>query len=248
MITSLQQLQNEFSHAARGHSSPDLSCFDEKRLAIYRELLLNNLHEVISPCFPVLLSILPEAYWQQILKNFLKDYSVLTPIFHELPKYMVSYLKEHPNSDYPFMAELAHYEWVELEVELCAKSEDPALNKRINLLEQPWQLASTARLLQYHYEVDKISPDYLPESMTNTYLIVYRIENQVEFLKINELSYQLLIIMFQESLSAKSVIHALCETNQQLNENELISASSYLISLLYDDQIICPAINQTKES
>ncbi|WP_133139281.1 DUF2063 domain-containing protein [Legionella genomosp. 1] len=248
MTDALKQLQNTFSMACRGHDGINASEFDEKRLSIYQELLLNNLHEVVSPCFPVLLSILSSDTWWRILKDFLKHSRVLTPIFHELPLNIVEYLKTHPISDYPFASELAHYEWVELEVELSESQETQLVTSAISLLEQAWHLSPTARLLEYNYEVDKISPDYQPQITVKTYLIVYQMESEVEFLKLNEMSFQLLIMMLHESMSAKAIIHLLCEIHPQLNENELVSASIPLITHLYDEKILQPVNNPTKEN
>ncbi|HAT8252078.1 TPA: hypothetical protein JA489_14375 [Legionella pneumophila] len=244
MSESLKQLQNAFSQAARGHQQTQSSKFDERRLNIYRELLLNNLHEVVSPCFPVLLSILPNEIWWQMLKDVLKNQQIITPIFHELPLCIVNYLKAHPMPAYPFAHELAHYEWVELEVELSEPQKTEASTGAISLLEQTWQLSFTARLLEYNYEVDKISLDYQPKTEAKTYLIVYQMEGDVEFLKINELSFQLLSMMLHESMSARNIIQMLCETYSQLNENELISACIPLITQLYDEQVLQPTNNR----
>ncbi|KTD30531.1 DNA-binding domain-containing protein [Legionella israelensis] len=240
MSEALKQLQNAFSFAARGHDNAQTSAFDKKRLTIYRELLLNNLHDVVSPCFPVLLSILPKKIWWGILKDFLKHHQVLTPIFHEVPLCMVEYLKAHPVPGYPFAHELAHYEWVELEVELCEPQNTQPTAGAISLLEQAWQLSNTARLLQYNYEVDKISPDYQPQTVFKTYLMVYQMKGEVEFLKINEMSFQLLSMMLHETMSAREIIHSLCEMHPQLNENELVSACIPFITQLYDEKILQP--------
>lgn len=244
MSDALKQLQNAFSHAARGHEATQSFDLEKRRLSIYQELLLNNLHEVISPCFPVLLSILPTDIWWEILKDFLKHYRVTTPIFHELPFFMVKYLETHPIPEYPFAYELAHYEWVELEVELSEPQKTSQAKGAISLLEQPWQLSGTARLLEYNYEVDKISLDYQPQTAVKTYLIVYQMEGEVEFLKINELSFQLLTMMLQESMSARAIIQMLSDMYPQLNENELISACIPLITQLYDEQILQPKNNK----
>ncbi len=240
MSGSLKRMQNAFSHAARGHNLTGSPEFNERRLAIYQRLLLNNLNEVISPCFPVLLSILPTDTWWSILNDFLKHYRVTTPIFHELPVFMVEYLKHHPVADFPFAPELAHYEWIELEVELSESDKTQSETGAISLLEQIWRLSKTARLLEYQYEVDKICHDYQPLEEVKTYLLVYQIEGKVEFLKLNELSYQLLSMMLNESMSARDIIRLLCETHPQLNETDLVSACIPLITQLFDEQILQP--------
>ena len=241
-------MQNAFSHAARGHKQTQYPEFDERRLNIYQGLLLNNLNEVISPCFPVLLSILPADTWWNILRDFLKHYRVTTPVFHELPFFMVEYLKNHSPADYPFAHELAHYEWIELEVELSEPETTQSGISTISLLKQVWRLANTARLLEYNYEVDKICLDYQPHEEVKTYLTVYQIEGEVAFLKLNELSFQLLSMMLNESMSARDIIHLLCETHPQLNEADLVSACISLITQLFDENILRPRHNAATEN
>tara|TARA_Y100000588_G_scaffold394558_1_gene515701 strand:+ start:2486 stop:3241 length:756 start_codon:yes stop_codon:yes gene_type:complete len=246
MSDKLKQLQCDFSHASRGHEQTQSPKFDERKLAIYQRLLLNNLNEVISPCFPVLLSILPANTWRDILKDFLKRYCVTTPIFHELPSFMVKYLKHHPIADYPFAYELSHYEWIELEVELSEPEKKQSYTGEISLLEQVWRLSNTARLLEYSYEVDKICPDYQPHKKIKTYLIAYQIEDKVAFLKLNELSFQLLSMMLKESMSIKEIILLLCEAHPQFNEVDLVSACIPLITQLFDEKILHPTHNTLK--
>lgn len=240
MSGGLSRFQHAFSQAARGHVSTHALPFDERGLAIYRELLLNNLNEVISPCFPVLLTILPVNTWWQALKNFLKNHSVSTPIFHELPRHMVDYLQAHPIPAYPFAAALAHYEWIELEVELCEPSADTPVQANLNLLEQIWQIAPTARLLKYDYEVEKISLDYQPQQPCESYLLVYQTKGDVEFIKLNEMSFQLITMMIQEQVSATTIIHLLCEMHSQLNESQLMTACLPLISQLFEEGALLP--------
>lgn len=243
MSKALRQLQNSFSHAVRGHELSQSIEFDKRRLSIYQELLLNNLHDVVSPCFPILRSILPNDIWRGILKDFLKHYRVTTPIFHEVPFFMVKYLNLHPLPDYPYAYELAHYEWTELEVELGEAPKNQGTTGTISLLEQVWQLSATARLLEYNYEVDKISPDYQPQQEVKTYLIVYQTEGEIAFLKLNECSFQLLSMMLHESLSVKNIIQLIGEMYPTLNKNELLSSCIPLIRQLHDEQILQPTHN-----
>lgn len=235
MTKALNSLQNDFSYAARGHEQHQ---FDQERLAIYQELLLNNLHEVVNPCFPVLRSILPTEIWWNTLKNFIKVYPVSSPIFHRLPFFLVQYLKQHPIDNYPFAYELAHYEWIELEVELIEYQEVITKIEPADLLSQVWQLSKAARLLAYDYPVDQISIDYQPQEQSKTYIVVYQKQQQVHFLKLNELSFQLLTAMFDESMSINQVVDALTEMHPQLKREALVEACMPLMQQLYDEALL----------
>lgn len=231
-------LQNQFSQAARGNTKIDINNFDEKRLKIYQELLLYNLNDVLSHTFPILLDLIPQDTWLQMLKNILKSEVVETPLFHELPLWLVNYIKRHGISGYPFAADLAHYEWVEIDVEISEhNSSQPAVSSE-KLIEQTWQLNTSSRLLSYQYEVDKIGINYQPKDPQETYMIVYQKNGGTAFLKLNEMTFQLLTMMLNESMSAQEIIQAMCQTYSTLQEDELITACLPLISDLYNEKVL----------
>ena len=239
MSHSLKKLQNEFSAAARGHSNVH---FDDTKINIYKELILNNLNEVISPCFPMIRSIISNDLWKHILKQFLLTYSVKTAIFHELPLEFVKFLKQFLLNEYPFLPELAHYEWVELDVEL---SQAPKVNKpitEIDIKRSHWSLPVSTRLLNYHYEVHQINAHNLPEQPTDTYLIVYQDVEHVGFQKINQMSYQLLTILCSEKMSLTEVISSVVSLYPNLSEELLLGDSTKLLKDLYKQNIIHASI------
>ncbi|MEZ5449182.1 MAG: putative DNA-binding domain-containing protein [Thiolinea sp.] len=93
------------------------SGMDERRVAAYRELLFNNMQGFIDRGFPVLKSLYPETAWRALIRCFFARHHAHSPYFIDIPQAFVSYLlQEHERQadDPPFLAELAHYEWMEL--------------------------------------------------------------------------------------------------------------------------------------
>jgi len=236
MKGALSQLQEALSQQIRGRLAyPGL---DEPRVALYRSLTLSNLHAVISPCFPILLSILPGSIWQDILENFLASHSVKNPLFHQLASEMVSFLQQNPVVDYPFAAELAHYEWMELAVEI-SDSHMPALQEKPHdVLQTCWGISSSARMLHYRFPVQTINLHAIPTDETPTFLIVYRIAESVHFMKITEFGFQLLNLMAQEHRSPAVIISELAEVYPTLDVEPLYAGVRQLLSMLFVEQIV----------
>lgn len=239
MTLAFQRMQQDFTQLVRGKIAPLPPGASPEKMALYNMLVLNNIRDVIDPCFPVLTAILPKALWSELLEKFLANHRATTPLFHQVAKEFVSFLKHICLPEYPFIRELAHYEWTELDVEIAEENKDTAMPvKSVTLLDTAWQIKSVARLLHYHYDVENIGRDYQPKKPIDTFLIVYRdsMEN-VQFIKLNQLSYSVLLIMQREKLSARQVIQQIASFLPSLNLNHLISTCSIFIASLYDEGV-----------
>ena len=99
---------------------------------------------------------------------------------------------EESESDPPFLAELAHYEWVELALDV-AEAEPPRPLHDADVLSAIPRLSALAWLLSYQYPVHRIGPTFRPAvSESPTYLVVYRDRTeQVRFMELNAASARL---------------------------------------------------------
>jgi hypothetical protein len=69
--------------------------------------------------------LLGEQRWRRLNRTFYRDWPLHTPWFREIPREFVRYLAEarhHASLCPAWLAELAHYEWAELAVDVmdCA--------------------------------------------------------------------------------------------------------------------------------
>jgi len=176
-----------------------------ERMQIYRELFFNNVESFLSSNFPVLHKITPATQWQQLAQDFFATHPCTTPYFSEIPEEFLLYLQNertHQASDYPFMLELAHYEWVEMALSIAQDNinykipeQELTLTDRISLSPLAWALA-------YQYPVHHISPDFLPNKAPTqpSYLLVYRDEeDEIKFIELAPMSFHLLNILKNQS-------------------------------------------------
>lgn len=175
---------------------------EERRMAIYRDLFFNNISSFLGGTFPVLKEITPKTRWDELIREFLIKHQAHTPLFLEMPEEFLSFLQneyESQTKDYPFMVELAHYEWVELALSVEEAEIDlDGVNVNGDLMENPPVLSPVAWSLAYTFPVHQIGPDYLPETPGEqpTFLVVYRNQkDKVGFLAINAVTARLLELL-----------------------------------------------------
>lgn len=167
-----------------------------ERMAMYAELIFNNVESFLSSNFPVLKKIFTAQQWLQLVRDFFSQHASKSPYFSEIPQEFLAYLQDERNNpnDYPFLLELAHYEWVEMALSIA--TDELVINSNIeNLLDNRILLSPLAWLLGYQFPVQQISPNFLPTEAPEqpTLLIVYRNQlDDVKFITINAITYTLL--------------------------------------------------------
>ncbi len=178
---------------------------DPQRMAMYRELFFNNINSFLSSNFPVLRSILTDQQWQALAQDFFVTHRCQTPHFSEIAEEFLDYLQNQRNvaEDYPFLLELAHYEWVEMAVSIAQAAPVFGDEHFVNhILQQNLALSPVAWPLVYQYPVERIGPTFLPQSAPDqpSYLIVYRDrEDQVHFMQTTPYTYRLLQLIEENS-------------------------------------------------
>jgi hypothetical protein len=198
-----QQQQLAFAaHIRDPDNSPAPADVEDRRMAIYRELFYNNVEGFLSSGFPVLRAISSDEVWHRRVRRFFAGYRCQTPFFAEISREFMAWLASdsgsHPD-DPPFAAELAHYEWVELALQISdADRQLPALDHNGDVFAAVPVISPVAWHLAYRYPVHRIGPEFLPEAPGEqpTYLIVYRDrQDQIHFLEINAVTYRLLELL-----------------------------------------------------
>ncbi|NOU49618.1 DUF2063 domain-containing protein [Pseudoalteromonas sp. JBTF-M23] len=199
---SFSDVQNTFmAHIRDPQNVVAPSDIEDRRLSIYRELFFNNIEGFVSSAFPVLKSLYDEADWLLIVRQFFSNHHCKTPYFLEISQEFLQFLQleyELTPSDPCFMLELAHYEWVELDVAVCQSCDDYVLVE--DLSTQPLFFKDTARNLSYQFPVHQISPEFFPTQPSEQphYFVVYRdTAEEVAFLSSNPMTAMLLQIIEQ---------------------------------------------------
>lgn len=216
LATTLAQQQAVFAAHLRDpqrHAAPPVA---EERIALYRELFFNNVRTLLAGNFPMLHRLLGADRWEQLVRRFYREHPSRTPLFPELGREFLDWLERWqtparpqlrdadaisaPDDDWPaFMLELAHYEWIELALEL--DESDPS---RLEFDAQGDPLHGTPLVsplawpLAYRFPVHRIGPDFQPHSPPDapTFLLIRRdAQFVIHFHEIDALGHSLLLAL-----------------------------------------------------
>jgi hypothetical protein len=150
------------------------------RMKVYEELLYNNLDGFLLACFPVCRQILGVRRWNRLVRAFFRDHTNHTPYFRQIPEEFLKYLQDEwvrPEDYPPFLPELAHYEWVELELDTSDRDKGlPAHDPAGDPLAGRPLLNPVLRVLAYRWPVQRLSPRYKPDEppLEPTFLVAWR--------------------------------------------------------------------------
>jgi uncharacterized protein len=198
MADALHDQQFALSRHLRDPSShPPPPGIEERRLAIYRDLFFNNIEGLLAGNFPVIRKTLGDDAWRALVRRFYADHRSQTPLFPEIAREFIRYLASRDGIDDtqpPWLRELAHYEWVELALQIADDTVPPHVPDGDLLAGEP-VVSPFAWALAYQWPVHRIGPDFQPDvpSGEPTLLLVRRdAGHQVRFAAISPLVYRLI--------------------------------------------------------
>ncbi len=206
-MSSLASSQQTFTRCIRDpEHNPCPLGIDTHRLAVYQDLIYNNINSFLCASFPVLYELLSAAQWQKIVRDFICSHRCHTPYFLAISQEFLHYLQEThvpQTGDPPFMLELAHYEWVELALDTASDTiADIAVDSEGDLLAGSPVVSPLAWSLAYTFPVHRIGSSLQPKTppAEKTYLVVYRDrQDKVGFMASNVMTARLLELLQSNS-------------------------------------------------
>lgn len=249
MAAPFQLTQQQFAgHIRDPERNPPPADVEPRRMAMYRELFFNNIDSFISSNFPVIRAILDDAQWLELTQDFFSRHRCRTPFFSEIAEEFLEYLQNERSNpdDYPFLLELAHYEWVEMALSIAKDSPNRGDQAFLaNLSSQRIALSELALPLLYQYPVHRIGPDFLPLQPPEqaTCLVVYRDEtDQVHFLQVSGLTLSVLqILQDRGPMPAAQCLQSVAAEFPQIEPQLIQSNGLSMLRELAEKGIVIPA-------
>jgi hypothetical protein len=199
------------------HPAP--ATIEDRRIAIYRDLFFNNVLGFMRTAFPVIRETLGDDALTGLVRDWFATHRARTPLFPRMPGEFVAWLATAPDApaDRPgWLTELAHYEWVELaleldEAEVDVDDADPAGD----LVAGIPALSPLAWPLAYVWPVHRIGPGFTPDTppAQPTTLVVYRgRDDKVGFMETNPVTHRLLQLLAEDAgLTGHALITRIAE-------------------------------------
>jgi len=246
-MKSFTQTQYAFiQHIKNPQANPLDAGIEDRRLKIYRELFFNNILGFISSGFPVLHSFYSEQQWKVLARKFFIEHSCRSPYFIDISKEFVEYLSgEYELSEFDpvFMRELAHYEWLELDVSVRQSKQTIKAWDGHSKITQV-QMSDLASLVSYQFPVHQISADFHPTQASEVvYLVIYRdATDEVNFTLINAVSAHLLnTIIEQGQTTVESLSKTMVDAMPQLDVQQITESLHQVLQQLLRQEILLPA-------
>lgn len=219
---------------------------EDRRINIYRNLFYNNIEGFISSGFPVLRTLYSDDDWHAMVRSFFIKHKCHTPYFLEIAQEFIDYLQnEHEmrDCDYPFMLELAHYEWVELAIEIDETENDlTGIEPDGDLLTGHPLISALAWPLSYQFNVHAIAPENIPQQPNpqGCHLIVYRgTDDVVHFMEINAVTARLLLLLNEnENMTGQAALEKIAAELQHPSPETVISGGLQTLKELKDRNIV----------
>lgn len=231
----LLQLMQRVADAVRDPSQPAPAGMADTRLAVYRELVLNNIRSFVRSAFPVLRSIVGDELWDAKIGVFVQQTAMHSPYFIDIPKAFYDWLLEHADDLPPFAVELAYYEWLELDL-YRRQRPLPALSTPLDvtaMATKVWQLAACVELVASRFPVHQLSASqqWQAPPAEPTFLALYRdATGQVQFMQLTALSMAVLQLLQAQPQPLEQLQAQLAPLVPQLCADQLLQGLKQLLS------------------
>ena len=244
MSTLHQQLGALAGHARDPDAHPGPPGIEPRRLKIYSDLLYNNIEGLLAGNVPVIRKTLGDAAWHALVRRFFSLHHSRTPPVTEIGRELIAVRESDAglDSQRPWLAELAHYEWAELGLQL-SDATPPAHDPRGDLLEGVPVLSPLAWPLAYRWPVSMIGPDCQPTAMPDAPTLVLlrrEADGTVHFSTLSPLLFRLLELVAanDSGSSGRDVLQQLADEAGQDDFDAFLSQATPMLERLHAEGVL----------
>lgn len=241
-MSTLREQQFAFAahlRAPDAHAPPP--GVEDRRMAVYRELFLNNIATLLAGVFPVIRRTLPAKAWDALVRDFHVRHRARTPLFTEIGQEFIAFLRtrEAGGVDPPWLQELAHYEWIELALQIddAGLPAYDAPGTQQALLTGIPVVSPFAWALAYRWPVHAIGPDRQPvDAPESPTLLLARRDaaGDVQFSALSPLVHRLLQLLDEASPeSGDAVLRRLANEAQAADMEAFLSTGAAMLWRLH---------------
>ena len=239
-MADFRQRQAAFAaHLRDPEANPAPPGIEARRMAVYRDLYFNNIAGLLAGNFPVIRRTLGQAQWITLVRRFYADHHSRTPLFPEIAREFIRFLEARGEAagDPPWLAELAHYEWIELAVQIN-DSPLPAHDPGGDLLEGVPRVSPYVRALAYRWPVHTIGPAQRPTAAPPepTLLLVRRdVNGRARFAAISPLVYRLLELLATGGHSGRASLQVLAAEAGVPADDAFLAQGQAMLQRMHDE-------------
>lgn len=236
-----EQLDSLARHVRDPDACPGPPGIEARRLKIYSDLVYSNLDGLLAGGFPVIRKTLGDADWQALLRGFLARHHSHTPLFTELGRELIAHIEAEPDPRRPWLAELAHYEWAELGLQLSDAALPPH-DPDGDLLAGMPLLSPLAWPLAYNWPMHRIGPDFQPtEPPPEPTLVLLRREpdGRIHFSALSPLLFRLLeLVGANATRNGRALMRQLADEAGQADFDGFLAEATPMLQRLHAEGVL----------
>lgn len=213
---------------------------EDRRLAIYRDLFFNSIEGLLAGNFPVIRRTLGDDAWRALVRRFYADHRCRTPLFTEIAREFVQFLEGRDDVP-PWLHELAHYEWVELALQISDERMPPHDPDGDLLAGRP-VLSPHAWALAYAWPVQKIGPEFQPDTPPEapTLLLVRRDQaGDIHFSELSPLVFRMLQLLGEaDTASGRAALDTLAAEAGSQETSAFLRDGAAMLQRLHREGVV----------
>ena len=229
-----------------------------QRTRVYTRLLYNKIEGSLRNCFPITRELLGPEQWRQLVQLFIREHRCQSPLYREIPDEFIDYLmNESPQRELPeFIADLAHYEWMELVLETAKPAQtDRFFPVKGDLSTIIPALNPVLYLLHYRYPVQSIKaadehwknwPTNL-NAYTQEAIILAGLRDRdykIHFVELNPVTAHLIELLQENLHTGEQALLRLAAEMHYSDPDSILPFGINILQQLEEQQIIIGARNE----
>lgn len=239
--TALRDYQAQFArHLRDPQANPPPAGVPTDRIDLYVELVYGKLEDSLSACFPLVREVLGDTAWHGLVRDFIARHHCVSPLFRQVPDEFAAYLRggRTEPGDPPFLAELAHYEWLELFLAVAEAPDPAAFDPEGDVMADIPVFAPTATLARYRYPVHRLGSKPRPRNQILApdaepfFILGFRdADGEVNFVEVSTATTRLLELLWTGDKSGRT---ALAELAEALGHPDCTALSAFGAEILWN--------------
>ncbi|MFM7022410.1 MAG: DUF2063 domain-containing protein [Flavobacteriales bacterium] len=228
--------QYRFANFCRTGAFIPIEGVNKERAQHYRELVYNAVDDSLQSAFPLTFDLLGSEKWDPLVNEFFSEHNYQTPQLWKLPKELYDFIlaSKHPLlSEYPFLAELLWFEWLEIELFMMEDKKAEFIDKG-NLSSDQIIINPEHHLQYFSFPVHiKIAEKITFNDKAHYFLCAHRDpgSGKVLFTQLSPLLARMLEILGQQAMSIDELLSCF-ENNEKIKKGTLLFFENALKSKL----------------
>ena len=218
---------------------------EDRRMAIYRHAVFANVEGFMKDNFPRVREIFDDERWNAMVRDYLIVHASGASAFVDLPLEFLEYLESERNdpADPPFLAELAHFDWLETLIGADERQIDlTGIDRSGDLIKEIPVPNPILEIVTYRFPVHTIDSEYQPivPPPAATRIAAFRdLDNLYGFLDLSSASARLLELIIEDRGRTGFEIYQIVANELGRDDvSTLIEASSAILERMLERVVI----------